>query len=358
MKMSDYFSPNYQTARRRFQELALKQDWQLSSQTFSGTTPEGEALTLEVAQRGNSASQQLLIVSSGLHGVEGFLGSAIQCALIDQGFPQWFPNSTGCLFLHALNPHGFAHLRRWDGENIDLNRNFLLSGQVFQGSPDQYGALNDFLNPKKVPPPGEIFALKAIAPILRYGFKALQATLPVGQYDYPQGLFFGGHHPSQTQVILAQSFPEWLQNVQRVIHLDLHTGLGKWGDYTLLIDESLDDPGVKSLQRVLGDNSRKLETSASTQTAYPMRGGLAAWCREKFPQIQYQFITVEFGTYPILKVLAALRAENSAHFWGTEAAKQRTRQQVWEMFAPQSQSWRETVVQRGIDLVQRVWQAF
>jgi Protein of unknown function (DUF2817) len=71
---------------------------------------------------------------------------------------------------------------------------------------------------------------------------ALKITLPVGQYEFPKGLFFGGSAPAQTQRILAAHFRSWLGKAQQVIHLDLHSGLGKWGTYQLFAEMNQDTP--------------------------------------------------------------------------------------------------------------------
>ena len=56
-----------------------------------------------------------------------------------------------CVLLHALNPYGFAWLRRVNEHNVDLNRNFLLPGEAYRGSPAGYAALDPLLNPKSPP---------------------------------------------------------------------------------------------------------------------------------------------------------------------------------------------------------------
>ena len=73
--------------------------------------------------------------------------------------------------------------------------------------------------------------MQAIWLILKYGMTSLRNTLPVGQYDYPKGLFFGGNAPSKIQEVLAENLSQWIGNTSEVLHLDFHTGLGKWGTY-------------------------------------------------------------------------------------------------------------------------------
>jgi hypothetical protein len=45
--------------------------------------PDGSDLSINVAFAGSEQPSRVLIVTSGLHGVEGFFGSAIQVALLE-----------------------------------------------------------------------------------------------------------------------------------------------------------------------------------------------------------------------------------------------------------------------------------
>ncbi len=73
-----------------------------------------------------------LVVSSGVHGVEGFFGSAVQLAFLEKLPPDWRPpEGAAVVLIHALNPFGFAWQRRFNEENVDLNRNFLLAEQTY-----------------------------------------------------------------------------------------------------------------------------------------------------------------------------------------------------------------------------------
>ena len=74
-----------------------------------------------------------------------------------------------------------------------------------------------------------------------------------------------------------------------------------------------------------------------------------------FSQCCYDFLLAEFGTYPVLAVVKALRAENRAHWWGEpgQPAYERAKQQLVEAFAPADGIWRERVVAAGVKLVRQ-----
>ncbi len=280
--------------------------------------------------------QRTVITSSGLHGVEGFLGSAIQLALLEQ---QQIIDSrspdTRVLLIHALNPYGFAWLRRWNEGNVDLNRNFLLPEEEFTGSPKNYPKFNAFLNPTSPPSKFEPYILQAIWLILKYGMTSLRNTLLVGQYDFSKGLFFGGNAPSKTQKILAENLSKWIGNTSEVLHLDFHTGLGKWGTYRLLMDASAQTKSYTRLTERFGADT--VDISSTEGVSYQIRGGLETWCQNLLPECRYDLLTAEFGTYPAIRVLQALRAENRAHHWGNSQRNYDwTKNQLVECFAPTS----------------------
>src|SRR5204862_4906486 len=104
-------------------------------------------LTIDAAVFGAGRPRRVVLVTSGLHGVEGFVGSAVQAALLEDAFTSWQPPAgAAVVLLHALDPFGFDQLRRTNADNIDLNRNFLRPGEAYAGSPPGYAALDPLLN--------------------------------------------------------------------------------------------------------------------------------------------------------------------------------------------------------------------
>src|SRR5262249_15041006 len=140
------------------------------------------------------------------------------------------------VFLHALNPYGFAHLRRFDEANIDPNRNFLLPGEKYEGSPPGYPDLDGTLNPRRAPWRFEPFRIRGAWEVFKHGLPAMKRAIVTGQHDYPKGIFFGGSGPGRTQLTLAEHLGRWVAGSREVIHLDFHSGLGPWATYKLLID--------------------------------------------------------------------------------------------------------------------------
>src|SRR2546421_3051145 len=119
------FSPDYATARRRFRAAAAALGATLEAHPIAANDPQGKPLdlTIDAARTGPADAGRLVVASGGLHGVEGFFGSAVTLALLEGRPP--LPADTALLLFHSLCPFGFDQLRRADEANVDLNRNFL-----------------------------------------------------------------------------------------------------------------------------------------------------------------------------------------------------------------------------------------
>lgn len=352
MDTRSLFSPDYITARGRIREAASRLDCQIQAHPVGGKGPNGEELTIDVVITPGTGMKRALVLSSGLHGVEGFFGSAVQLGFLEE----WTSRKDSlpavrCVLLHALNPFGFAWRRRVNETNVDLNRNLLPQGEVFAGSPDGYARLDKLLNPRRAPSPWEPVTLKLLAAAARYGMPALKQAVASGQYDYPRGLFYGGDRPSRLSEVLSTHFDEWLGDSRHVMHLDFHTGLGDPATCKLLIDDPPTETQQRRLSAWFGPDS--FEAGHPQGVAYTARGTFGRWCVTRNRGLDYLYATAEFGTCQPIGVLAGLRAENQAHHWGRleEASTERAKQRLVELFCPRSEDWRRRVLEHSRQLV-------
>jgi hypothetical protein len=184
-------SPDYITAKRRFREAVAARGGRLDSLDLGAKGPAGEELAIDVGWFGASNPRRVLVHSSGLHGVEAFAGSAIQLQWLEEGIPS-LPEDGAIAVVHVLNPYGMAWLRRFNENNVDLNRNFLGPDEPFAGAPEGFTDVDWFLNPAR-PPSRAAYYLQAAWLLARYGEESLRQTIAGGQYVNPRGLFFGGN---------------------------------------------------------------------------------------------------------------------------------------------------------------------
>jgi hypothetical protein len=138
-----------------------------------------------------------------------------------------------------------------------------------------------------------------------------------------------------------------------VIHLDFHTGLGRWGELQLLSDVAFDAAETDRLERELG--YRPVAGAQRESVQYTARGSIGEWCALAGAPREYRYLCAEFGTYPPVKMLTALRTENRAHHWGQRETPsyRRAKGSLREAFCPASSEWRERTVAAGVELVRR-----
>ncbi|MEO6032022.1 MAG: DUF2817 domain-containing protein, partial [Burkholderiaceae bacterium] len=120
------FSPSYASARARFLLAADRAGARVDVLTNTvASAPDGGTLTTDVAVLGSAQAERALLIVSGTHGPEGFVGSAAQIALLDALARRADELEVRVVLVHAINPWGFAHISRTTENNVDLNRNFI-----------------------------------------------------------------------------------------------------------------------------------------------------------------------------------------------------------------------------------------
>ena len=340
--LEQYFSPDYATARNRFRTAANRAHAECHALALRARGPLGEALSIDIAWLGNREPRRLLLHTSGLHGVEAYAGAAIQLALLES--PPQLGSTDAVVLVHVLNPYGMAWLRRTNENNVDLNRNFLAGTDEWAGAHPLYREIAKFLNPASKPR-ADAFLVRAAGYALRSGFHPIKQAIAEGQYEFPRGLFYGGKHLEEGPRLYLAWLTEHCGSVQRLLALDVHTGLGRHGHDTLFV-ESGDGVSYTVLERALG---RPVIDAARAQSdGYTIRGSLGSAMYRVFADASTHSLLQEFGTYGPLRVLHALREENRCHFYGGAALSHRAKQRLRETLCPQSPAWRRQIIHQGV----------
>ena len=192
--------------------------------------PEQEPLAIDIAVIGSLESGKVLLSSSGIHGVEGYPGSAIQLSIMDELSKQDSFDDHAVIFIHTVNPYGMAWWRRFNENNVDLNRNFLRSDQSYSGVPEGYEYIREFFNPLTPPKKRErLFIFGALKLVLRHGFNNVKQWVAEGQYEYPKAIQFGGKNLQPGPKLLLDWLDKNLKGISHIWAIDLHTGLGPSG---------------------------------------------------------------------------------------------------------------------------------
>ncbi len=355
-----FYSESYSVARERFRRVAESVGCVLHTYPLVRSESLIDDLTLDVAIYQTGRPRRTLVVSSGVHGVECFAGSAIQLALLEELRRARPPADVSVVLIHAVNPFGFAHLRRANEDNIDLNRNFLppSDGPTYQGCHPLYERLDRFLNPCRRPGRLDALVPRTLWAALRHGRGVLRQAIAGGQYQFPKGLFFGGFSPTWQHGIFTRHLAEWIGTAEHILHFDVHTGLGPWAKLQLLLESPFVTDSGSSIAQTMRKQIVVLPAKAPAPRGYyRVKGEFGGFCRALLSDRKYDDVCAEFGTYPAITVLAALRAENQVYHWSpnNEATLQLAKARLSEVFTPSDPRWRSAVVRQGTALFQKLW---
>jgi hypothetical protein len=339
------FAQTYAEARGKFAAAADAAGCDLHSHVHPLLGRDGETLALDVVLQGRRDAAPLLIVSSGCHGVEGFCGSAVQVELLrDAAWRQAVHDSgVAVLHLHALNPYGFSWWRRTTHENVDLNRNFHDFSQALPVNPG-YDELAALLVPAQWPPTPEV-NLRLGRFLAERGLPALQQAVSGGQYDHPEGLFYGGRNPSWSNLALRGVLRDHGRRCTQLGWIDLHSGLGESGRGERIFAGAAGD--AQALQRARhwwGAAVTAIHDGSASSAV--LSGQMSVLAAQECPQAQATGIALEFGTVPMLPLIDALRADQwlENHPQAPEVQRQAIKRQLRDAFYTDTDAWKEGVL--------------
>lgn len=343
----DYFSCDYFSARKRFLALARERGARIASYPIEARGAGGEPLSIDTAYLGAAEPRRLLVITSGTHGVEGFAGSALQNQWLGRPGGARIPDDGGCLLIHAVNPYGFAWLRRANEHNVDLNRNAL---ERFPGPPNPaYAQLDAWLNPPSPPGFPDFFLLRGGWLVLTRGWTAMKQAIVSGQYEFPRGLFYGGARAEASTVHLAAILGDTaFRHLRHVLAIDIHTGLGRFASYKLMVDLAADTTAYRELAQGFGPRA-VASSQPRGSVAYRVSGGLAELIERRLRGAHTRACVLEFGTIPLVRLLARLRHENRAWHHPRPDSNElgHAREALREAFCPRSVRWRRHVLAAG-----------
>jgi len=305
------FSPSYAQARLKFLEAAASAGLAVVSHVHPELGREGEALAMDVALDGAHDADRLLIVTSACHGVEGHAGSGVQVFALHDAEWRDKVRSAGVavLYVHALNPYGFSHIRRVTQENVDLNRNFHDFSQPLPVNA-AYADVHTMLLPAEWPPTLANTAAIGLY-VATHGPKALQAAISQGQHAFADGLFYGGVAPTWSNRTWRKVLQAYAARARRLAWIDLHTGLGPTGIGERIFACRNEPAALQRARAWWGDKVTSIYDGSSTSAF--LTGLTFNAVYEECPHAEYTGIALEFGTEPLLQMMQALRGDHWLH---------------------------------------------
>jgi hypothetical protein len=316
-------------------------------------------------------SKRLILLSSGVHGVEGFVGSAIQRMILHEILTGELDLKNDVLFLHGINPYGFQNKRRVNEQNIDLNRNFFFKREKIPKNEKNkgYRNLSSFFKPRF---PFTfwflefiIFALRFGGIMLRLGVRKFMDAAVNGQYEFKKGIYYGGKKPETVVKRLRRFFKDWLPDYQEILFLDFHTGYGEKNGLLLIQNAAHGSWEDRNIKRIT--SGLPLLCPDSGDTFYKTAGDFTDFLGRIFPDRRNIFpITVELGTEGNLSFLGALKAsfiivaENRIYHHGSwfNNTERIVKEKFLRFFYPNSLTWQHIAMTKTMDVCKTLFNRF
>jgi len=350
MSIDRHFSQSYQEARDKFTAAVKHARAPLFSfENPHASGPRGEVLATDVALFGPETARNLLVLISGTHGIEGFCGSGCQVALIERVRFASLPVSTVVLVIHALDPYGFAWLRRANEDNVDVNRN-AIDHQAPPATPPDYLRLHSHLLPADWDGPARFAADAALGVfVAEHGERALYQAMTLGQYSCPDGFAYGGNAIAWSTRTFLDIMTRWGADKKHIALLDVHSGFGVEGEGERIVVGN--DPGAA--QRARRWFGPRLHATIGGVPASPHVSGplLGAVSSVVSASAELTPLVLEFGTVPLSQALATWRAEqwhylNGRHDASADPSQDPVKRALRDSFYVDTRQWRSQVVHR------------
>ena len=348
MNSAESFSADYPEARAKFLKAAADAGGALEAVFHPERGPDGGELATDIAWFGPNDAPAVLVMISGTHGVEGFCGSGAQIDWLRRGGAASLPAGVAVLMIHAVNPYGFAWLRRVTHENVDLNRNWIDFAQPLPTNPG-YAALADAICPAEWTPEAQAASFQVLGGfIAKNGMMAMQQAISGGQYSHPKGVFFGGAGPTWSRTTQTAIFDHYLKGAARVGIIDYHTGLGPWGYGEQIITDLVGSPGFDRARRWYG--AVVTSPSSGTSTSADIVGDGLAAAPVLLAHAEVTGMALEYGAQTLAQVFLALRADAWLHGYGDPLSPeaQPIKAQIRAAFYGDADDWKGMVVGQSL----------
>lgn len=343
------FPDSYVTARERLLLLAEHSAFvQIQHKAYPcpGKTPDGEPLVTDSLWLGTENAAKVLVLLGGTHGVEGFVGTAIELDHINliASAQLLVPTDTAVLVVHALTPWGYAWLRRCDEDGIDLNRNSVDFSKPLPENSGYESLRNVLFSPERDRRKAVFAEYER-----RHGRSALEMAISGGQYLDPTGSFYGGNKPAHGRLVSEDLMRQYKLHERDLAVIDLHSGLGPYGYGEIICDHHPNSPGAEVAHDWYGDSVTlpALGTSSSVPKI-----GLMDYAWHEIMNGRSCHVTLEFGTYPTDQLFEVLLRDHQ--LWAQHdniSARQEHSKNMQQHFCPRDEAWKALVLFRARQVI-------
>lgn len=325
---------------------------------YSYPVNEEEGLYIDSVYLGSQSERKnLIVLTTGVHGIEGYIGATMIDVFLGEIYPNLNHEDTGVLIVANVNPYGMKYKRRYNENNVDLNRNFIYDWNSFDLTVNKdYPLVEEFLEPKNRLGNAflhEIGFLGGMAKqVISNGVSTISNALLGGQYEYPEGVYYGGKGDEISTGYLKSVMKQTLEGeYETIVHIDVHSGYGP--RYNMVIFNSLYDKMTEEETKEAFDYDTVI--ASDSDSFYPTTGDTTDYyyrLAEHMGSEKSLFSTCfEFGTLgdDFLNTVKSMKYtvdENRNHWNPSKNAvtNEIMEQRYLEMFYPTETKWREKAV--------------
>ena len=300
----------------------------------------------------------LIILTTGVHGMEGYIGSVMLDVFFEEIYPTLNTDNTGILVVANINPYGMKYMRRYNENNVDLNRNFIEDWESFDiSSNKEYPKVESFLQP--VGAMGNAFwhevsfYLSLAKEALTTGADTISDALLTGQYEYAEGVYYGGNGDEKSTSYLKGVFADCIDgSYENLIHIDIHSGYGP--RYNMVIFNSVQDPTTEAEAKemfgydyIIATDSEDFYVTFGDTTDYFYRLARSKDSDKELYSTCFEFGTIGDSFIDSILSLKFTVDENRQHWYPTSdpITAEMVKQNYYELFYPTETQWREKTVQ-------------
>ena len=352
---SDSFYESYDEIRSHLRELTADLGVEISSHAID----EADGLYIDAFYLPSIEKQtNLIVLTTGVHGMEGYIGATMLDVFFNEVYPTLDTADTGVLVVANVNPYGMKYFRRYNENNVDLNRNFILDWESFDlSSNKEYPKVDTFLGPT-----GKIgnglwhevgFYLSLGKTAITDGADTISDALLTGQYEYPQGVYYGGNGDEASTVFLKDVFSQCLDSdYENIVHIDLHSGYGP--RYNMVIFNSVYETMNEAESReafgydhIIAYDSESFYATTGDTTDFFYRLAEQKHAKAQLFSTCFEFGTIGDAFFDTILSLKYTIDENRNHWYPTDNAisAEIIRQNYLELYYPTETTWREKTVE-------------
>ena len=343
----------------------------LEPELYSYAIDESDDLYIDTIYVGSKNEHtNLIVLTTGVHGIEGYIGSVMLDVFWEEIYPELDKENTGVLIIANVNPYGMKYHRRYNENNVDLNRNFILDWNTFDKTVNKdYPKVEGFLGPQKQMQNifwhETDFYASMLGTLITNGADTISNALLGGQYEYPEGVYYGGTKDQVSTTYLKDVFKQTLESdYKNIVHIDIHSGYGP--RYNMVIFNSVYDTITEAETKELFGYDNVI--SYDSEAFYPTTGDTTDYyyrLREYLNNETDLFSTCfEFGTIgdSFLDSIISMKytiEENQNHWYPSDndLTNEVIKERYQELFYPTEKEWREKTVQDFADACRGVLKA-